>query len=448
MANPVITRFAPSPTGLLHIGNIRTALVNWLLTKKLGGQFILRIDDTDRERSKDEYITAIQEDLTWLGLTWERLEHQSHRLARYRAIVEQLIAAGRLYPCYETKEELEVKRKMQLGRGLPPVYDRAALKLTEADHSRFAAQGIRPHYRFLIEYTPIIWEDMVRQIAQFDGQHISDPIVVREDGTLPYMLCSVIDDIDFGITHIVRGEDHVSNTAVQMQMFHALGATPPTCGHLALMTGADTKISKREGGFEIRQLRDDGIEALAILSVLARLGTSDPITPCTHHQALINGFDISHFGRAPTTYDPLELEAMNHKIIAHYRFADIAPRLAGLGLPDLDIDEAFWLSVRSNLKRLDDLKIWWQVCRAPLAPTITDPELLTLAAELLPQELGQESWQQWTQALKEKSGKNGKQLFMPLRLALTAMEHGPELKDMLPLIGYERARRRLLGEVA
>lgn len=447
----ILTRFAPSPTGLLHVGNVRTALVNWLYTRAKGGQFLLRMDDTDVERSKLEYVEGIKRDLEWLGLSWDKYMQQSDRLARYNDVKEQLVKAGRVYACYETQEELEIKRKMQLGRGLPPIYDRAALKLTDEQKAAYEQQGRKPHWRFLMNESVIAWNDEVKGPTQFEGKHLSDPVIIRADGSYTYMMPSTVDDVDMGVTHIIRGEDHVTNTAVQIQIFEAMGATPPSFSHLALLKTKDAEISKRTGGFDIHSLHhDDDMEAMTITSFLARLGTSLPAEPRLTLDELVRDFDINHFGKSPTNYDPTELERLNARLLAITPFADVKERLktAGLGT----IDESFWEIVKHNITRLREVKEWWHICKENLNPTLESAEdkaFAQAASHLLPEgEWNENTWSEWIEQVKNASGRKGKALFMPIRQALTAMEHGPELKQLLPLIGREKAIKRLNGEKA
>jgi glutamyl-tRNA synthetase len=443
----LITRFAPSPTGLLHIGNARTALVNYLFTRKHGGKFMLRIDDTDLVRSKQEYEDAIIKDLKWLGIKWEIFAKQSDRLDRYDLVKNLLIEKGRLYECYESAEEIEVKRKLLLSRGMPPIYDRTSLKLTQAQKDQFKKEGKKPHYRFQLFDRPIKWQDLVRGDVTFDGAKLSDPILIREDGSMTYILTSVVDDIDFNITNIVRGEDHVTNTAIQIQIFQALEAKIPIFAHLNLIKTKDALMSKRDGGFDIKSLCEEGIEPLAIECLLAKLGTSMAVEPKSSLDELIKEFDISKYGRAPANYDKSDLARLNHKIIFHMELAQLNKRLKELEIND--IDEDFWQIVKGNLNKLSDIKIWWKICKEPIEPIIEDKELLNMAIELFPQgDIDDSSWGIWTKLIASKSGKNGKALFMPLRCALTAMEHGPELKYLLPLIGREKALKRLAGEAA
>ena len=433
-----ITRFAPSPTGNLHVGNIRTALHNWMLAQKTGGRFMLRIDDTDAERSREEYVDGIRADLAWLGLVPDGEERQSARLAIYEAAFERLKAAGRVYRCYETAQELDLKRKVRLGRGLPPVYDRAGLALTEADHAANAAQGITPHWRFALDHAePITWDDGVRGAQKFDASQLSDPVIRREDGSWLYMLPSAIDDIDMGITDVLRGEDHVSNTAVQVQMFTALGATPPRFAHEALLVGSEGKLSKRLGSFGCDAFRERGIEPGALVALLARLGTSQPVEAIADRAVLVAGFDLAHFGRAPARFDDTELERINAALLHQMAFAVVAARLpAGMG-------EAGWLAIRPNLTTLADAADWWNVVTGPIAAASLSDEdraFIGLATDAL--RWSDTPWADLTAALKEATGRKGKALFLPLRLALTAREHGPDMAALLPLIGEEEVRAR------
>jgi glutamyl-tRNA synthetase len=442
------TRFAPSPTGKLHVGNARVALLNWLFTRQQGGQFMLRLDDTDEERSTEAFADGIRADLDWLGLGWDSFDRQSARYARYTEAFERLRASGHLYPCYETPEELELKRKVQLSQGKPPLYDRAALHLTDADRAALAAEGRTPHWRFRLDHAEIRWTDMVRGAVQFHGANLSDPVLYRADGRPIYSLASVVDDIDHAITHVIRGEDHVANTAVQIQVCAALGGTPPAYGHLPLITGAKGEaLSKRLGSLSLEFLRDEGIEAMAINSLLARLGSADPIETRATLAELMDGFDIGKFGRATPKFDIDELKQLNARLMNVLPFAAVDERLAALGLAG--VTAAFWEAVRPNLGKLADLRDWWTICTEPLTPVIEEPQFTTTAAALLPEgALTPATWSQWTDAIKAQTGRKGKQLFLPLRLALTGQPHGPELPVLLPLLGREKALARLLGKTA
>lgn len=450
----IAVRFAPSPTGFLHIGNVRTAIVNWLYAARHGGSFMFRLDDTDEERSTQEYADAIAQDLTWLGLTWDRYARESDRYARYGEVAEKLKAAGRLYPCYETPEELGLKRKSLLARHLPPIYDRSALRLSDEDRARLEAEGRRPHWRFKLLHADIVWDDLVQGHKHFKGADLSDPVLIREDGRPLYTLTSVVDDVDFAISHIVRGEDHVTNTAVQVQLFQAViglegQGEVPTFAHLPLIAGSEGEgLSKRLGSLSVRSLREEeGVEALALTSYLARLGTADAIAAAGSLAELAEGFDFAKFGRGTPKFDPDELMRLNAQVLHQASFAAVADRLAALGLDG--VDEAFWLAVRPNLSKLADAKEWWAVTHAPVAPLVEDAAFLATAAGLLPDGVWDETtWGVWTKAVSAATGAKGKALFLPLRRALTARDHGPELKTLLPLIGRERALARLAGRVA
>jgi glutamyl-tRNA synthetase len=438
----IVTRFAPSPTGYLHVGNARTAIINYLYAKKHNGKFILRIDDTDTIRNKDEYKTAIIQDLKWLGLDWDDTFNQSSRTEKYESAKQQLISNGRLYACYETSEELEIKRKIQLSRGHPPIYDRAGLRLTEVEKQAYLAAGRKPHYRFLINDSLISWQDMVKGQVSYQGKNLGDPVIIREDGSMTYMLCSTIDDIDYNITHVIRGEDHVSNTAVQSQMFEAFSAKPPVFAHLSLVKAKDEKISKRDGGFEIASLRDQqNLESMSINSFFSTIGSSNPVTFCKKMSELIDKFDITSYSKSPTTYVPEELEQINQKLVISYEFSDVKARLEQLGIKD--VGEQFWLAVRPNISKIIEIKDWWEICHNPSKVEGLDKEFLKIAADNLPTQVNDQTWKEWTSILSSKTGKRGKELFMPLRLSLTGRSSGPELKDLLPLLSREEILSRL-----
>ena len=443
----VAVRFAPSPSGLLHIGNVRTALVTWLYARKSGGRFVLRLDDTERGPDSDQFATAIERDLAWLGLDWNDKARQSDRMATYAEAIAGLQRDGRVYPCYETPEELALKRKTQLQRHLPPIYDRAALTLDAAQREAFEREGRRPHWRFRLDREAITWVDLVRGPVHFHGKDISDPVVIRANGSPLYHLCSVVDDLAFGITHVVRGEDHVTNTAAHVQMFRALGAEPPAFAHLPLVADVGGKsLSKRLGSLSVAELRDEeDLEAMAIISLLARLGTADPIEPFSDIGPLIEGFDFGKFARAAPKFNLDDLVRLNAQIVHDTPYRAVAGRLEARGLTD--IDEKFWLAVRANLTRVRDVDQWWQVVAGPIEPVVRDPEFAGTAAELLPPEpWGEETWRSWTDMVKQRTGLKGKGLFLPLRLALTGLDHGPELKTLLPLIGRKAVLARLKGE--
>lgn len=442
-----ITRFAPSPTGRLHVGNLRAALHNWLLAKQAGGRFLLRIDDTDAERSREDHVEAIRADLSWLGLHPDAEYRQSERFDLYQREFDRLVAAGRVYPAYETAQELDLKRKVLLGRGLPPIYDRAALTLTEAERAEKEAAGIRPHWRFRLDHdAPIEWVDGIRGPQHFSPAQMSDPVIRRADGSWLYMLPSVIDDIDMGVTDILRGEDHVSNTATQVQMFTALGAPIPRFAHEALLTGTEGKLSKRLGSLSVEMLREQGVEPEALVALLARLGTSDPVDPALDATALADSFTLAHFGRAPARFDEVELARVNAAVIHRLPFARVAPRLpAGM-------DAAAWEAIRPNLSHVAEAGEWWRVITGPIAPPALEEEdraYLAAAADTIAEmEWGADPWHALTAALKEATGRKGKALFLPLRRALTAHDHGPDMATLLPLIGREQAAERLRNAIA
>ncbi|PLK27564.1 glutamate--tRNA ligase [Novosphingobium sp. TH158] len=438
----ITTRFAPSPTGRLHVGNVRTALHNWLLARQAGGRFLLRIDDTDAERSREEHVEAIRADLAWLGLVPDGEERQSARFDLYEREFARLVAAGRVYRCYETAQELDLKRKVLLGRGLPPIYDRAALSLSEADHEAKAAAGERPHWRFRLDHDrPIEWVDGIRGRQHFDPAQMSDPVVRRADGSWLYMLPSVIDDIAMGVTDVLRGEDHVSNTAAQVQMFGAFGVDPPAFAHEALLVGSEGKLSKRLGSLGMEELREAGIEPEAVLSLLARLGTSQPVEAVIDREQLAAGFRLDTFGRAPARFDEAELARLNAQVVHQLSFAAVRERL-----PE-GMDGAAWQAVRPNLNTVAEAADWWAVVKGPIsAPDFAaeDRSYLAAAADALGGiEWGENPWPALTGALKESTGRKGKALFLPLRLALTGREHGPDMAALLPLIGRDEALARL-----
>jgi glutamyl-tRNA synthetase len=442
-----LVRFAPSPTGLLHVGNARTAVVNWLFARKQGGRFFLRIDDTDTERSKPEFETAIIEDLNWLGLTHDLFARQVERADAHARAAEKLKASGQLYPCYETADELERRRKRQMAAHKPPVYDRAALSLTAADRAKLEAEGRMPHWRFKLSQTKVSWRDLIRGEVEIDTGTLSDPVLIREDGRFLYTLPSVADDIDFAVTHIVRGEDHVTNTAAQIEIFEALGSPPPAFAHFPLLVGAGGEaLSKRLGSLSLRELREDGIEPLALASYLAKIGTSDPIELRASLDALASEFDFVKFGRAPAHFDPAELSGLNAKLLHAMPYAAVEARLSAMGITG---GAAFWEAVRPNLTRLRDAADLWTLVAGPVTPQIEDASFAARAAELLPGEPWDETtWGTWTKAIADATGAKGRALFHPLRLALTAREHGPELKKLLPLIGRARSLARLKGDAA
>ncbi len=439
------TRFAPSPTGMMHVGNARTALVNKLFAMKEGGDFILRIDDTDTNRSTKEFENNIIQDLKWLGLDWHEIYFQSHRLQKYQNAMHELIASGRLYECYETPVELEIKRKSLLANSKPPIYDRSSLNLTEEKKQEYRASGRNPHYRFKLDGALVEWKDMIKGSMYFEVANISDPIVIKEDGSMTYMLCTCVDDLDLQISHVIRGEDHVSNTAIQIQVMSALDAKPPAFGHLSLIKSQNDKISKRVGGFDIASLRNNvHLEPMSINSLLANIGTKNPIAPYNNLANLVHNFDISNFGLSPTNYSVQDLEKINHKILLTMSYEDIKPRLLEMGA--LYITEKFWNVAKPNLHTLNDLKLWWDICYnyKPPEPIEDGQEVLKVAKNLLlDMELNADSWVEWTKQIKAQVGKTGRSIFMPLRLAITGIDHGPELSDLIMMIDKDEVIKRL-----
>lgn len=432
----VVTRFAPSPTGYLHVGNLRTALMNWLIARKAGGQFILRLDDTDAERSTEEFARAIEEDLTWLGLTWDRMERQSARLDRYRAAAERLRAAGRLYECFESPAELELKRKKLLTMGRPPVYDRASLRLTEEERAARRAQS-PGYWRFLLDQERVEWTDGILGPLSIDAGSISDPVLIRADGQVLYTFASVVDDIEMGVTHIVRGADHVTNTATQIQIMRALGGRPPAFAHHSLLTGAGGEaLSKRLGTLSLRDLRARGVEPMALLSLMARLGSSRPVEPARSLEELAEGFELSSFGAAPTKFDPEDLWPLNRAWLARLPHAAVADRLRALGVPDA-VAPRFWEAVRENITTLAEAGEWWAICREGARPAVAaeDAAFVAEALRLLPPPPWDEgSWESWTRAVAAATGRKGRALFLPLRLALTGRATGPDMARLMPLL--------------
>ena len=443
----IVTRFAPSPTGLLQVGNGRAAVLNKLFALKTGGKFMLRIDDTDDSRSTKEFEAAILEDMAWLDLSHDIFARQSDRVALYEAAAQKLKDSGRLYPCYETADELDRRRKRLIAQHKPPVYDRAALNLGLEDRAKLEAQGRKPHWRFKLTHTKVHWNDLVRGPVEIDTSTLSDPVLVREDGRFLYTLPSVVDDIDFAISHIIRGEDHVTNTAPQIELFEALGATPPQFAHYPLfVTASGEALSKRLGSLSLRATREDGIEPLALASYLAKIGTSDPIEPRISLDALASEFEFGKIARAPAQFDASELAALNGKLLHLLPYGAVADRLAAFGIGG---GEAFWEAVRPNLTKLADAALWWRVVEGPVAPLFENPELTDKAAELLPPEPWDETtWGAWTKAVSDATGAKGKALFHPLRITLTARGDGPELKKLLPLLGRAKTLARLKGTVA
>ncbi|MCB1364360.1 MAG: glutamate--tRNA ligase [Rhodobacteraceae bacterium] len=438
------TRFAPSPTGYIHVGNLRTALMNWLIARKAGGTFILRIDDTDPERSQERYVDAIKQDLEWLGLTWDRVERQSLRLERYREAAGRLRDMGRFYEAFETPTELDLKRKKQLNMSRPPVYDRAALDLGAAERDRLRAERGPGVWRFKLDHERIEWNDGILGDISIDAASVSDPVLIRADGQVLYTLASVVDDTEMGVTHVVRGSDHVTNTATQIQIIRALGGRPPEFAHHSLLTGPQGEaLSKRLGALSLRDLRARGVQPLALLSLMARLGSSDPVELRGDMAELIEGFDLGRFGAAPTRFDADDLLPLTARHLQSLPLAAVRGEVAALGVPG-DLAEPFWLMARENITTLGDLAGWWHLCRDGAEPLVDedDREFVAQALALLPEPpFTPETWARWTAQVKEATGRKGKSLFMPLRKALTGQAHGPEMAALMPLMQVVRARR-------
>ena len=438
-----ITRFAPSPTGYIHVGNLRTALMNYLIARKAGGTFILRIDDTDPERSKEEYVDGIKQDLDWLGLHWDRVERQSERLDKYHEAADKLREMGRFYEAFETPTELDLKRKKQLNMGKPPVYDRAALNLSDAEKDKLRAERGDGVWRFKLDQERIEWNDGILGDISIDAASVSDPVLIRGDGQILYTLASVVDDTEMGVTHVVRGSDHVTNTATQIQIMQALGFDHPSFAHHSLLTGPQGEaLSKRLGTLALRDLREQGVEAYALLSLMARLGSSDPVELRTDMESLIDGFDLNKFGSAPTKFDVKDLFPLTGRYLQTRAFADVAPRIAEVGVPE-DKAERFWQVTRENIETLHDLDGWWTMFRDGAEPVIEDEDrdFVAEAMAMLPEmPFNDDTWSNWTAAVKEKTGRKRRGLFRPLRLALTGQQSGPEMAAVMPLLQVVKAR--------
>lgn len=437
-----ITRFAPSPTGHIHVGNLRTALFNYLIARKTGGSFILRLDDTDQERSKEEYVEGIKRDLDWLGLHWDRIERQSLRLDRYRAEADALRASGRLYEVFETPVELDLKRKKLLNMGRPPVYDRTGLSLSDADKDRLRAEGREGYWRFLLDQNRIEWTDGILGDISIDAASVSDPVLIRADGQVLYTFASSVDDTDMGVTHIVRGSDHVTNTATQIQIIQAIGGTPPAFAHHSLLTGAKgEELSKRIGALSLKDLREGGVAPEALISLMARLGSGVPVGLASLDE-LAQAFDLGQFGASPTKFDAEDLWPLTRERNQALPFAAVAERIAALGVPE-DQAERFWRVASQNITRLDDLADWWRIFSEGAEPQIDpeDADFVARAMTLLPEgPFTDATWGEWTAAVKEATGRKGKGLFMPLRKAVTGQAHGPDMSDVMPLLRVVKAR--------
>ena len=442
----VKVRFAPSPTGFLHIGNFRTALVNFLFARKEKGHFMLRIDDTDHERSSLEFEKAIIEDLSWMNFKWDSLEKQSNRLKRYDEALETLLDKKRAYACYETAEELSLKRKAQLSSGKPPVYDRSSLRLSDSDVADLKSKGKKPHYRFLLDHTEVIWNDLIKGGSKYHMSSLSDPVILREDGRVIYTLASVVDDIDFDITHILRGEDHMTNSAAQIQLFEALGSAAPNLGHLSLLTDiSGAGLSKRLGSLSLKDLRNEGIHPMAISSLLSKVGTSDPVEIKKEIETIILYFDINKFGKSKSKFDKNELSILNSKIYQLIDFEEINEDLKKM---NISITKEFWNLIRGNIALLKNVKDWWDICFGIIDSIIENQDFLDSALEALPKDqFNEKTWSTWTQKLSQKTGKKGKELYMPLRLCLTGQNKGPEMADLILMMGRDKVIKRLSNQV-
>jgi len=445
-----LCRFAPSPTGFLHVGNIRAAIINFLYAKKTGGKFMLRFDDTDIERVREEYREMIPQDMSWLGLTYDSFIQQSDRLKNYEEAKNLLIKSGRLYECYETAQELSLQRKAQVASGMPPIYNREALNLTNEQRKQLQAQGLKPHYRFLLEEKIVSWDDKIKGRITYEGRHFSDPVLVRDNNVPTYTFCSVIDDIELGVTDIIRGEDHITNTAIQIQIFEALldagfSGKIPSFAHLALVKAMEGKISKREGGFDVKTLRNDGYEPFAVVSLLAQIGTSQPIKIYKNFNELIANFNFEIFSKSSTNYDLAELTTINQKLLQILDYQDIKPRLKELNLEE--IDEDFWSVMRQNITLLKEIEEWWKICKEKFRHNHKedDKKFLEVAASLLPNDTAdKECWNIWLAEIKKNTERKGKDLFMPIRLALSGKEHGPEIKTLINFIARDEILQRLV----
>ena len=442
----VKVRFAPSPTGFLHIGNFRTALVNFLFARKENGHFMLRIDDTDHERSSLEFEKAIIEDLSWMNFKWDSLEKQSTRLKRYDKALETLLDKKRAYACYETAEELSLKRKAQLSSGKPPVYDRSSLKLSDSDVADLKSKGKKPHYRFLLDHSEVTWNDLIKGGSKYHMSSLSDPVILREDGRVIYTLASVVDDIDFDITHILRGEDHMTNSAAQIQLFEALGSAAPNLGHLSLLTDiSGSGLSKRLGSLSLKELRNEGIHPMAISSLLSKVGTSDPVEIKKEIKTIILDFDINKFGKSKSKFDKNELSILNSKI---YQLTDFEEINEDLNKMNISITKEFWNLIRGNIALLKNVKDWWNICFGKIHSIIENQDFLDTALDVLPiDQFNEKTWSTWTKKLSQVTGKKGKELYMPLRLCLTGQNKGPEMADLILMMGRDKVIKRLSNQV-
>ena len=438
-------RFAPSPTGHLHIGNFRTALINFLFAKNKNGHFMLRIDDTDDERSLKKYEDAIKEDLSWVGINWDSLEKQSSRLSYYDQALQKLLDKKRAYPCFETAEELSLKRKKQLSSGKPPIYDRSALNLSDSDIADLKAKGRSPHYRFLLDHKDVNWNDLVKGDSRYNMSNLSDPVIIREDGRVIYTLASVVDDIDFEVTDILRGEDHMTNSAAQIQLFEALESSPPNLGHLSLLTDiSGAGLSKRLGSISLRDLKDEGFQPMAISSLLSKVGSSDAIEIFRDINQIISDFDISKFGKSKPKFDKNELRGLNSKLFKMLDFSDISNQLKKF---NFKISSDFWELVKGNIENLEELELWWNIIYGNIEPKYNDENFLNTALETLPEgNFDKNTWTNWTSILMEETGRKGKELYNPLRMCLTGQNKGPEMATLVFLMGRGKVLERLTNK--
>ena len=438
-------RFAPSPTGYLHIGNFRTSLINFLFAKNKNGHFMLRIDDTDDERSLKKYEDAIKEDLSWVGINWDSLEKQSSRLSNYDEALQKLLDKKRAYPCFETAEELSLKRKKQLSSGKPPIYDRSALNLSDSDIADLKAKGRSPHYRFLLDHKDVNWNDLVKGTSQYNMSNLSDPVIIREDGRVIYTLASVVDDIDFEVTDILRGEDHMTNSAAQIQLFEALESSPPNLGHLSLLTDiSGAGLSKRMGSISLRDLKDEGFQPMAISSLLSKVGTSDAVEIFRDINQIITDFDISKFGKSKPKFDKNELRGLNSKLFKMLDFSDISNQLKKF---NFKISSDFWELVKGNIENLEELELWWNIIYGNIEPKYNDENFLNTALETLPEgNFDKNTWTNWTSILMEETGRKGKELYNPLRMCLTGQNKGPEMATLVFLMGRGKVLERLTNK--
>ena len=441
-----ITRFAPSPTGFLHVGNLRTALINFLVAKKNNGTFILRLDDTDPARSKTIYVDQIKRDLEWLGLEWDRVETQSSRIERYKSVASELKRIDRLYEAFETSTELELKRKKQLNMGKPPVYDRSALNISAKELKNLKETG-DGYWRFLLDHNRVNWQDGILGSMSIDSKSVSDPVLIRKDGQFLYTLASVVDDIDMGITNVVRGADHVTNTATQIQIINSLGEVSPSFSHHSLLIGPSGEaLSKRLGALSLKDLKTSGIEAMALLSHLSSIGTANPIELSESIEELVRNFDLTHFGSSPTKIDVKNLQPLSVKYLKMLPFKVVTEDLEALKI-DKALHEDFWNMAKNNIQSRADLEKWWKICAQGIKPSISenDKEFINLAFSILPKfPYDKNTWSIWTRRVQEKTGRSGKNLYMPLRSALTGMEHGPDMSLLMPLLQHINKNRRMI----